>query len=455
VVFASYPFIKMSKNKWSIFLTIEIYKYRIVVFLLGEYLMREKTAILICILLIATLGMGCIETDDKESGNIKIGALLPLTGNLASIGESSQAALDLSNNDINSYFSELGSGKNVEIIVKDTESNPDTALAGLKELDEMGIKIVIGPQASNEAEAVLQYANENDILLLSTASTAPSLALPGDNLFRLVPDDTNQGMALATFMQEDGISIIIPMYRNDVWGSGLIGEVEKNFETLDGTVLEGVTYESENIDLSTEVETLNEKVVAATSEYDDENIAVVLCSYGEVTEIFALARNYPALSEVHWYGSDGIALNKKLINDDDAASFAAATNLKAPMYGYVRANDKYQEIAPRIEEELGRIPESYALTTYDACWIATFVDLDAISNDDESLKLAMNTLTDTYFGISGWTLLNENGDRKYWNYDIWTVTEEDGSYQWELYGKILLPVKDNMIIMRGEELRFA
>ncbi len=95
------------------------------------------------------------------------------------------------------------------------------------------------------------------------------------------------------------------------------------------------------------------------------------------------------------------------------------------------------------------------MTTYDACWIATFVDLDALPDDKESIKMAMNTITDTYFGISGWTILNENGDREYWNYDIWTVTEADGSYQWELYGKILLPVKDNMIIMRGEELIFV
>ncbi|WP_292470104.1 penicillin-binding protein activator [Methanolobus sp.] len=420
--------------------------------------MKRTTFIFIGILLMATLWSGCIESTSEatsESEDITIGALLPLTGNLASIGEASQVALEVSTEDINGYFSGLGSGKNVEVIVKDTQSNPETALEQLKELDEMGITMVIGPQASNEVEAVLDYANENGIILLSTASTAPSLGIPDDNLFRLVPDDTNQGMALAKFMQQDEISIVIPMYRNDVWGNGLVDEIEMSFEALDGTVLEGVIYETNNMDLSAEVESLNEKVVAATSEYNEESVAVVLCSYGEVTDIFALAQEYPALSEVDWYGTDGIALNDGLINDDDAANFAAATNLKAPMYGYVRANDRYQEIAPKIEEQLGRVPESYALTTYDACWIATFVDLDALPDDDESIKMAMDTITDTYFGISGWTILNENGDREYWNYDIWTVTEADGSNQWELYGKILLPVKDNMIIMRGEELIFV
>jgi len=397
----------------------------------------------------AILLSGCIESTEEattsESEDITIGALLPLTGSVASIGEASQTALEVSAEDINGYFSGLGSGKNVEVIVKDTKSDPETALEKLKELDEMGIKIVIGPQGSDEAEAVLDYANQNGIILLSTASTAPSLAIPGDNLFRLVPDDTNQGIVLATLMNDEGIGTLVPMYRNDLWGNGLADEVEKSFEALNGTVLEGVIYEPESTNLSAEVEALNKEVVAATSERGEKSVAVLLCSYGEVTDIFALAQNYPALSEVKWYGTDGMALNKELISNDNAASFAAATNVSAPIYGYVGENDIYQVAGPKIEERLGRLPESYALTAYDTLWIATFVDLDALPGNDESLKMAVNTLSDTYHGISGWMILNENGDRKYWDYNVWKVTEENGSYRWE---------KDKTVIMRNEKLKF-
>ncbi|SDF44740.1 amino acid/amide ABC transporter substrate-binding protein, HAAT family [Methanolobus vulcani] len=420
--------------------------------------MKRTTFIFIGILLAAILLSGCAESTEKatsESEDITIGALLPLTGNLASIGEASQAALVVSAGNINDYFSGLGSGKNVEVVVKDTESNPETALEKLKELHDMGITIVIGPQSSSEAEAVLDYANENGITLLSTASTAPSLAIPDDNLFRLVPDDTKQGMVLAKFMNEEGTSAVIPIYVDDVWGNGLVDEIGANFEELNGTMIEGVAYDTETTNFSAEVESLNEKVVAATSEYEDGNVAVLICSYGEVTDIFALAQNYPALSDVDWYATDGIALNNELITDEDAAAFAATTNIKAAMYGYVRANDLYQVVGPEIEEELGRMPDSYALAAYDALWLATFVDLDSIPENDDSVKLAMKSLTNTYYGVSGWTILDENGDRKYWDYDVWTVNETDGTYQWELYGKVLLPYKNNMVVMRGEELTFA
>ena len=412
-------------------------------------LMKKTTWALIGILLITILLSGCIESNKiftSESENLTIGALLPLTGSVASIGEASRVALEVSAEDINGYYSGLGSGKNVKLIVRDTKSNHEIALEQLKELDKMGIKIVVGPQGSTEAAAVLDYANQHGIVLLSTASTAPALAIPDDNLYRLVPDDSKQGLVLARLMRDEGINTVIPMYRNDVWGKGLASEVEKNYKAINGTVLEGVSYETTNKNLSAEVEVLNKKVIAATSEQDKGSVAVLLCSYVEATEIFALARNYPALSEVKWYGTDGIALNRELINDKSAASFAVAANVTAPIYGYVGENDLYQVTGPKIEKRLGRIPESYALTSYDALWIATFVHLDAVPDNDKSIKIAMDTLTDTYYGISGWTILNDQGDRKYWDYDIWKVTGEDGTYRWE---------KEKSASMRGEKLIFS
>lgn len=409
--------------------------------------MKRKVCISICIIM-AIFWSGCVESTEEvasESENITIGALLPLTGDTASIGEASQVALEVSAEDINNYYSEFGSRQDIEVVVKDTESDPETALEKLKELDKMGIKVVIGPQGSSEAQAVLDYANQNGIILLSTASTAPSLAIPDDNLFRLVPDDTNQGMVLAQLMKDEGVSTVIPMYRNDIWGSELAGKVEKSFEALNGTVLEGVICESKHADHSGDIETLNEKVIAATSENSDGSVAVFLCSYGEVADIFALAQNYPALSKVRWYGTDGIALNRELIDNNSAASFAAATNVSAPIYGYVSESDRCQAVERKIKERLGRFPETYALTAYDALWIATFVSLEAVSDEDRNLKMAMNANTETYHGISGWTILNENGDREYWDYDIWKVTEENGSYQWE---------KDKTVLMRDEKLIF-
>ena len=70
--------------------------------------------------------------------------------------------------------------------IEDTKRNPDVALEKLKSLADKGIRIVIGPQTSAELNKVKYYANNNGILLISYSSTATSLAIAKDNIFRSV-----------------------------------------------------------------------------------------------------------------------------------------------------------------------------------------------------------------------------------------------------------------------------
>ena len=76
------------------------------------------------------------------------------------------------------------------IVVQDTESDPTISLEKLKLLTENGIRIVIGPATSANVEAIKDYADKNDIIIMSHSSTAPSLAVAGDNLFRFVPNNS-------------------------------------------------------------------------------------------------------------------------------------------------------------------------------------------------------------------------------------------------------------------------
>jgi len=68
---------------------------------------------------------------------IKIGLLVPLTGEYKEIGNSILKATQLAINKIND--------SKLEIIPRDTKSNPETTLKISKELHQKGIKIIIGP----------------------------------------------------------------------------------------------------------------------------------------------------------------------------------------------------------------------------------------------------------------------------------------------------------------------
>jgi len=68
---------------------------------------------------------------------IKIGLLVPMTGDNKEIGESIIKAVGLAVKDINNDL--------IEIFPKDTATKANQTLKSAFELSEMGIKIVIGP----------------------------------------------------------------------------------------------------------------------------------------------------------------------------------------------------------------------------------------------------------------------------------------------------------------------
>jgi len=89
----------------------------------------------IILLLVLTFSISNEEVFANEQ--IKIGLLVPLTGKNSEIGQSIVKSTRLAVNKINNL--------SIEIVPKDSESSPEGALRGAKELKELGIKIIIGP----------------------------------------------------------------------------------------------------------------------------------------------------------------------------------------------------------------------------------------------------------------------------------------------------------------------
>ncbi len=78
-----------------------------------------------------------INTSLAEEIKVKIGLLVPLSGDNAEIGKQIVKATRLALKDINS--------DNLEIFPKDTQSDPTKTLRSAIELDKLGINLVIGP----------------------------------------------------------------------------------------------------------------------------------------------------------------------------------------------------------------------------------------------------------------------------------------------------------------------
>ena len=115
-----------------------------------------KKIIKIILFLSLTFSISTVEVIANEK--IKIGLLVPLTGKNYEIGLSIIKSTRLAINKINN--------SSIEIIPRDTQSNPEGALSAAKELDKLGVKIIIGP-VFNENLVYLDELTELTFLSLT------------------------------------------------------------------------------------------------------------------------------------------------------------------------------------------------------------------------------------------------------------------------------------------------
>jgi branched-chain amino acid transport system substrate-binding protein len=371
--------------------------------------------------------------DSKQT--VTLGALLPLSGASSSLGESEEAALDVAIKDINQYFSKANSNTRIGVIIEDTKTNPIISLEKLKQLAAKGVRIVIGPATSAELQAVQGYANKNGILLISPSSTAPSLTIEDDNVFRFVPDDTYQAQAISRQMWNDGVRVVVPFWRTDVYGNNLVNAMKKNFEELGGTVIDGIAYKPHTGDFSSSLTRINfiiwdqalrsleSRLNQAISQYGANKVGVYLVAFDEVAPIFIQTQSHPILSTVKWYGSDGSAMNNKLLRNVEAARFAVKTGFPNPIYGVENdTNDRFKQIEYEIHEKIERTPRSYASVAYDIVWVSALTEnYTKATNDTNYLKDTFVKIANSYKGITGNTSLNQAGDRMYGDFDFWAI----------------------------------
>lgn len=147
--------------------------------------------------------------------------LVSLTGSWSTLGRNTESALEIGAARINAQSDARHAGYRIELFVRDTRLVPELALEALKELHRKGVTVVIGPQTSAELALLRPYADARHIPLISQASTASSLAIAGDNIFRFCPGDTLEAQAITALMWHDGIRTLVPLWRGDAGNDGL------------------------------------------------------------------------------------------------------------------------------------------------------------------------------------------------------------------------------------------
>jgi branched-chain amino acid transport system substrate-binding protein len=363
---------------------------------------------------------------------VHIGALLSLTGDGATLGNASKAALEIAAQRWNAGKD----GKKLKVVldVENTNLEADQAQSALTRLADRGVRIAIGPQSSSEVAAISEQAASRGIILVSQGSTASSLAQPDDSVFRFVPTDRVEGRATTDLVVRNGATTIVPMWRNDRGNNGLADSVRAAATASGATVSDGVRYEPDTTDFSAALADLSTQVQAAVGSVGADKVAVYLAGFEEVADVFTAARTVTGLDGVRWYGGDGSAQSKALLATGPA-TFATSVKVKgypSPLVAVPADLAKRDaKLVSQITKRAKNQADAFTLAAYDAFNVAvrtlakTPADADA-----PALRAAFANTADGFKGVTGTIQLDVAGDRVSTPYAFWSVCQRGKSPHW-------------------------
>ncbi|MEB3249289.1 MAG: ABC transporter substrate-binding protein [Merismopediaceae bacterium] len=387
------------------------------------------------------------QTGQSSEGadGLKLGALLPATGDLSAIGQNMPTAAKLAVDTINSCGGV--NGKPVTLVIEDDQTDPTAGAAAMTKLAEADkVAGVIGSFASSVSSAAVPIAVKNKVMLISPGSTSPVFtdqAKKGDfqgYWARTAPPDTYQAQALAALAAKKGLKNVSTVVINNDYGVGFEKVFVDAVTQAGGQVLnqaKPVRYDPKAATLDTEAGQAfaNKPQAVAGVLYADTGAVLLQAAYKQ-----GLTKGVTVLLTDGVYSEDFV---KKVGKDEAGKSLIAGALGTVP-----GADGKALETFGKTwKEKSGKDITAFVPHTYDAAILLMLAAEAAKQNTGpgiqskirevaagpgqevtdacEALALVKAGKPINYQGASGNVDIDANGD-VVGSYDVWTVNP-DGS----------------------------
>lgn len=178
--------------------------------------------------------------------HIKVGVMMAFSGGSASMGYGANKGIQLAKK-------QLGAD-NIETVQVDSKCDPKAAAEAIKNLIAQHVVAIIGEGCSSASVAALPAANNAKIPMISPSASSPTLSIPNDYFFRVVPPDDFQGSFMAQTIYGKGYRNVAVFYTNEPYGSGMNTVFRESFEGLGGKVVASATAEPDVINLNAQMQ---------------------------------------------------------------------------------------------------------------------------------------------------------------------------------------------------------
>lgn len=371
------------------------------------------------------------ETDEPEvtraDGVLRLGYVLPETGDLAFLGDPMIAGSEYAVQQINDAGGVLGA--DVDFTGGDEAGDTAVAAETANRLLADGVDAIIGAAATGMTLAIIDQVTGEGVVQCSGSNTGPLLTDYEDDgfYFRTAPTDALQGPVLAETIAGDGHTQIALVARSDEYGEGLLDATRNALEEQGADVVAEVLYDPNATTFDSEVQQL--------ADANPDAIAVI--SFEEGAQLVqGMIESGIGPADVGVYGADGVA----------TADFPASVDPGNPnVIDGMQGTRPDSSVDPEFETALREFaPDledlTFAPQIFDCVTVVALAAVAAESDDpgvfvDEMINVTRDgeqcsTFADCvelleqgedidYEGPSGATTFTDAGEPEVGTYEVW------------------------------------
>jgi branched-chain amino acid transport system substrate-binding protein len=356
--------------------------------------MTKKIFVTIGVIVVVAIGvLVWTNKTDKQQETVRIGAVLPLTGDMASYSAPLKRGMDLAVKEINCK----GGINNaqLQVIYEDDRGEAKTAISAYRKLvDTDKVPMVIGGMFSVSTFAIAPLAEKEHKVLLSPTASAIELTTAGDYIFRIYPSDIYDGIFLAQFayneLQAKKVAVIYEQVASVV---AIANKFKSDFESFDGEIVTFDGYNSDVKDFSSvikKVSNANPDIVFIPGNLNPmANLLIQTKQLGLKKQFLTISTIYDnKIFELAKEAAEGVLFSSPMF--DPTSNISEMTN-------FVTLYKKQYNAEPDILGGYG----------YDVVKIAATALQNGIK--PEQIKKSLYQIKD-YHGVTGNTTFDNNGD---------------------------------------------
>ena len=323
--------------------------------------------------------------------HIRIGAFLSLTGSTSAYGISAANAINMARDEVN----EDGHFDHFDVEIEDDESKTENVPDIVNHLiKEHQVQALLAEPVSTRAMAAAPIAQQNQIVMISSASVKPELTMQGNYIFRACFVSSTEGDAIAKFARDTlkakTVAIILDP-KND-YAVVLANFFAESFRNRGGMLISQQRYEANATDLK-------EQVNAIKSAAPD-----VIFAPGFYTTAPLIAREVKRAGiKSTLIGSDGWDSPDLLKNGSGVFEGVYFAN-----HFWIGSDDpKVKQFVANYRARYKVDPDAGAATAYDAARMLFDAFRRAKSRESADVRDAL-AATKNFPGVTGMITLDEN-----------------------------------------------